>query len=624
MPNVTPLSLPDDKLDDLANLLLEKFQLSKNARATQVDDKALRWEKNYDAIPAQEVRTTPFYRASNFMPQMIRMHCDILGARILGIIFGTKPFWMPKTLMRDQVPHEILEALGLGINYIWDTDLAGFETTDEIVNQSLQTGTLILKGLWSDETRSHMDADGAFQEIESQKMEYEPIAFEDFWPYPISAKNCRKAEIMFHRIRLTARDVEDRKQSKRWDEAAASLMQPSGAVDALDEARAQSSGIVLTPDVSYPFTAIECWLDYDIDGKRRPIVVVLNPAIKGRQSVLKAYYNFMPYGERPFVDFTPMPRRGSFFGYSVPEILEQSQEEQAQIHNGRRDANTIANIPGWKKKRYAEVPNPATSWYPGCVIELDEMDDLEMMAVALNYNSMIDEEQFLMSLAERYIGISPSMQGFGAGQSAGKRGVYSTGGTLALLSEGNRRLDIFIRRLRYPFHRIGALTAQAYNQFAPNYWDKFGEQGNAIKQAFKLAGPNGGLLYDLAASEASSNREIDRQNLLQMANVMANYYEKIIELGGAMRQLPPEDPLRPVALMVLDGARDLANRLLFAFDQGDRNRLLPDATKVLGGGAGQKPTDRPGRVQSAPGDIPPSELEGVLKNIAAVSGGAAG
>src|SRR5215471_12884079 len=153
MPNIVDVDLPEDRRRELAAELIEKFKLVQTARSSQIDEKAVRWEKNYDGIPAQAVRTVPFQRASNFMPQLSRMHADILGARLLGFLFQTKPFWVIKTLLKDEVPHEQLDALGEGLNYIWEVEQSGFEIADQIVNLSLQTGTLIVKGIWSDETR---------------------------------------------------------------------------------------------------------------------------------------------------------------------------------------------------------------------------------------------------------------------------------------------------------------------------------------------------------------------------------------------------------------------------------------------------------------------------------------
>src|SRR5262245_28063552 len=618
MPAIQDVDLTDDQKADLSSELIEKFRLAQTARAQQIDEKAVRWEKNYDGIPAQQVRTVPFNRASNFMPQLSRMHADILGARLLGFLFATKPFWVIRSLLKDDIQHELLDALGEGLNYIWDVEQNGFETADQIINRSLQTGTLILKRIWSDETRSYLRGD-AFEEQRISELEYDPVPFEDFGPFRLTARYTQRAEILFHRIRLTERSVNDRKKDGRWNGDAADLLMRDSTISPTEDARAQSSGINLTKDVDYPFSVIECWLDYDIGGRRRPIVVVLNPQVMGADAILRAYYNFMPYGERPFVDFVPMPRKGSMFGYSVPEVLEQDQEEAAQIHNFRRDANVIANTPTWKKKRYADVPNPATDWYPGAIIELDEMDDLEMLSSQINYNSMIDEEQFVMSNAERKIGISPSMQGFGQGQAAGKRGIYATGATLALLSEGNRRFDIYLMRLRYPFHRIGRLTVQSYNQFAPSYFDKFGPKGNAIKSAFGLVDREGKLLFDPSAATASTNREVDRQNLLQMANILAQYYGQIIQLSQMVMAIPPDHPARMVILQVLDSAKDLANRILFAFDQGDRRRLVPDIRGLLENQPGGTPAAPAGPVPAAAGDLQRSQVEDVLRGIATAS-----
>lgn len=614
---IKPLELPPSGLDALARYLSEKFRMVLQARSTQIDDKAVNWGRNYDAVPAQAVRTTPFYRASNFMPHLIRMHTDILGARTLGILFGTNPFWRVKSLLDNMVPHKILDDLSSGLNYQWETELEGFETTDQIVNQSLQTGTLNLKALWSDQTFSYMDNQGNFPERNVTGMQYDAVPFEDFWPFPITARDNTKAEILFHRIRLTERDVHDRIDQGRWDLRAGKLMMVDPKISSIDDATAQSSGIQLTKDVTYAYSIIEAWLDYDVGGKRRPIVVQFNPMVVGEASVLKAFYNFMPYGRKPFIDFRPMPRRGSYYGYACPEILEQAQEEQAQIHNQRRDANTIANIPSFKKLRNADVPNPATDWYPGCVIELDDMGDLEAFGVGTNYNSMMDEEQFLLSLAERYIGISPSMQGFGAGQSAGKRGIYATGATLALLSEGNRRIDIYIKRVRSPFHRLGELTTLAYNQFGSEFFDKFGERGNDIRKAFGLVDPDKGLQYTLTASSASANREIDRQSLLQMVGVLGNYYERIIQAVQLMGQLQPEDPVRKVVAAVVDGAHDLADRILFAFDQPDRKAILPDVNALVGGAGVPAPANVPGGLPGPPGALQPSQLASFAQNVRA-------
>lgn len=586
---------PSEK-EKIATTLLDWFRDARRARSEQIDSKALRWEKNYAAIPMQKVRTTPFARASNFVPQITRMHCDILSARVVGIIDGTKPFWRAKA--PDGYPHEIPDSLGLGINCL----LGGpewFTIVDTIVNQSFQKGTLVLKTVWEPGTLY----DSAGKLLKSGRLEHYPIAFEDFWTYPATAPSIEKSDAVFQRIRMTKSGIEDMVQSGRWPASALKVM-PEQRGEQLEQARAEDAGIILDRDASYPYSVIEAWFPWTIGGRKTPIAAILNPELSGDQALIRLFHSYSPGGDPPYFDFRPFPRAGLFWGYSVPEILEQSQEEAAQIHNARRDASMIANVPAWKKKRHSDSPNPATEWWPGCVIEVEDMDDLEPLVFQTTYNSMIDEEQYIESLAERYIGISPSMQGYGSGQAAGSRGVYATGATLALLSEGNRRLDIFIKRLRAPFGRLGKSAMESVIRFEPSYFNKIGEtHARAIQDASR-----GGLYYDLSASDASSNREIDRQSLLQMANVMASYYQRIVEASQLVSQVGPDTPMGKTLVMVLDGARDLAGRLLFAFDIGDRDRLLPDLRQALGQGAGGETAE----------PVRESELEGLLRGIGEV------
>jgi hypothetical protein len=325
-----------------------------------------------------------------------------------------------------------------------------------------------------------------------------------------------------------------------------------------------------------------------------------------------------------------------FYGYSTPEILESSQEEQAQIHCTRRDASSIANVPGWKKKRYANVPNPSQEWYPGKVFELESMDDLDVLQFnSAQYNSMIEEENFLLQLAERYTGGGQPMQALGAGMMQGKRGIYNSGGTLALLAEGNRRLNIYIARLREGFHNIGNLIYQSHKAFASQapQWEAMGERGKVVQRTFQFKEPSGyrGLFFDIGASDAGANREIDRTSLLLMANTMAAYYKEVVEISGVVGQIPEGNPLREVMLSVLDGARDLANRLLFAFDVGDRKRLVPDIRQLLGAGPGGAPQPGGDAQQSGPDDMYPAptdvsvnSLQELSSRLAAISGGGDG
>ena len=633
MLNMVPVTgVSDENLQKLQNFCVDKFWHTVTARNNQVQGMYQRWLDNYAGKPLQTVRTTPFYKASNFVPQLIRMHTDILSARILGFIFGTKPLWRPRTLLTGSLTNDNLLALGEWMEGICMNGIEFYEPIDTTIFLTCKCGTQVIKSVWANDSVWAGGPGRGPVEIREEGLEFDVVPFDDFFPYPITARTSKQTLANFHRLRFSKEEVEYRKSLKIWDERACELLLRLAGRTSEGNPRdsaATQAGISLTIDVIRPYTVIEGWIKYELSpGKMSSLVVTFNPYSKTRDGLLRVVYDWTPKAQGVFTDFRFMPRENLYWGYSIPEILEQSQEEQAQIHNGRRDANLIANVPGWKKKRLADVGNPGTEWYPGKVFEVDDMADLDVLQFPGNYNSLVDEENALLQLAERYTGISQAMQGFGTG-TVGKRGTYSSMGTMALLSEGNKRLDIFTKRMRRPFHCIGNQIFTSYRDFksdAPE-WEMYGRTGQLIKQLFDAREPDGfkGFFFDIGASEASANKEVDRQNLLLMANTMGAYYKEIMSLVPMVVQAPPGSPFVELALQILDGARDLANRILFSFDVYDRTKLIPDIRAILSGGGSGQP--QPASVNQAgmpqaQEPISGSQLQDLSSSIAKITGGA--
>jgi hypothetical protein len=623
------LPLNDDRLKELVGYLVEKFDFSVKARTNQVDGKYTRWLQNYAGEPQTKVRTTPFLKASNFMPQLIRMHTDILVARMYGLLLAAKPFWNPK-VFDDNFPWAMLGEMRNFMEYVSRFPCRLPEVLDSALRRVCKTGTVTIKAPMITDEYYFASGEGRAERVQQEYLQLQCLPYEDVWFWPITANDETEADIVFHRLRLTKEEVERRVASGLWSKEAGDKMLQSGketTPEQARQARADEAGVTLTPDVDRPFTAIEASFRYPIVADQMyKCIVTFNPRVRDKDGYLRGY--FSPYRtlENTYVNLCFMPREDFIYGYSIPEVLEQYQEEQAQIHNARRDASVIANVPGWKKKRDPTVPNPSSEWYPGKVFELENIDDLQPLTFGGQYNSMIDEENFLLQLAERTTGISPPMQGAGAGSMQGKRGIYSSMGTLALLAEGNRRIDIYLKRLQYPMHRLGNLIYQSYRTFQPNgaQYSMWGEAGQAIQKtyAFKEPPDYRGYFFEMSASDSSANKETDRTALLLMANTMAGYYRQIVEAATAVAQQPPGSPISAVLLLVLDGAKDLADRLLFSFDIGDRKRLLPDVRTVLGGApdAGAQQAQSAG-VPGSEGAVSGADLQALSQRLGAINGG---
>lgn len=637
MLNIQSLSLTPDRKKELTNYLLSTFWASVRARSEQVDSRYRRWLENYSAKPKEETRTTPFYNASNFVPQLIRMNTDIMHARLMGLLFAPKPFWRPHYFVNNGVvSYKHTEALAEFYDSLAFNAIKLFEPVDLTLHTTTKVGTGVLKAPWIQDSYwiggGKLEGGVEGKEIKTEGLKLFSVDYDDFWAWPITSQCIADCEIVFHRVRLTREEVEFRKASPlySWDSAACETLlttpdQPSSSP--AREAEARSAGVTLTTDVSRPFNVVEAWLRYSITNepsKRYCIICTFNPIGIAETALLRGIYNYYPTGTNPFIDFRLNHRAGLFHGVGFAELLEQAQEEQAQIHNSRRDANTIVNVPGWKKKKYAGIPNPATEWYPGKVFELENMDDMEPLVFGVSYNSMIEEESYLLQLAERYTGVTAPMQGAGTGSLSGKRGIYNTGGTLALIAEGNRRIDLYTKRLRYPFHRLGSLIFQSYRDFRPNgpELEAMGSTGQLVKELFKLREspdfPH--LFFDIGASDGSANKETDRTALLLMANTMASYYRQVVEAASVISQIPdPNHPLAKILLSVLDGARDLANRLLSVYDVGDRKSLLVDVRELMGGSpeAGAEAASSRG-MPATEEDVSGGELQSLSTRLAAL------
>jgi hypothetical protein len=533
-----------------------------------------------------------------------------------------------------------MNSLAAWMQYITFNRIQMFPTVDTIIKDGFKVGTVVCKQWWEEtslNTVSGRDVSGVLQEtaITDANQKIDVVAFEDFYPFPVTAKRLEFCEIMFQRLRLTKQQVINNRDSGKWAKEACETLLKGPNSTGGSQATAQQAtqqGISLTPDVGRPYDAIEAHFTYSLSpGKKYSLIAVFNPQVNSELSLLRFYHK---PGSNPFdcafTDFRPMPRDDSFYGDCVPQILEDSQEEQAQIHNSRRDNSTIANIPGWKKKRYADVANPSTEWYPGKVFEVDNMDDLVPLEYGRDYNSMVEEEQFLLTLAERYTGVSPAMQGMGAGVN-GKKGSYASQGTLAMIAEGNRRIDIYLKRMRMPFNKIGRNTYTSYRDFGdPNDWKQWGQHASNLVELFQRDSTlqGGNTFFELSASDAGANRETDRSGLLLMANTMSAYYHELVQAAQAIVSAPPNSPFSQLMLQVLDGARDLANRLLFVFDIGDRDILLPDLRKLLGqpGGDGQPPQPGPGSVAqqglpSPQGDVSVGGVQDLSQQLTQLTSG---
>jgi len=203
---------------ELLRWLNDCLRASVASRSTQIEQKYQNWQRNYDGVPKQATRSRPFQGASNFMPQLIKMHTDILTARVTGLITATRPIWKPSSFL-STVKDADLIALARWMQWKSMYALNLPERVDMLVHGCFKAGTIVLKDNWVEEARFQVlsGSNGQIQEqaVTKAEVKLNVLPFEDFYPYPMTALTLDDTTIQFHRIRLTEYEVQERKQSGR-------------------------------------------------------------------------------------------------------------------------------------------------------------------------------------------------------------------------------------------------------------------------------------------------------------------------------------------------------------------------------------------------------------------------
>jgi len=579
--------------DALESYLVEQFRLATAGRDSQVGSLYDAWSQGYDAIPAEKIRKVPFHKASNFVVPITRMFVDTARARTQGMIWATNPL-----ISVDGFPNEAREGgesyLDRKARYEWGYYklLAAFQAG------GLKYGTAVAKIGWeSKDVEQVTSVEGGIQSDLVTVYEgpwAKVIPFEDFFCYPVAADELDEMAVIFHRRRYTEefarRMLADMKSGAAqragrplWKLTKDELERSMQMIEQDAKAQNVQSEAGIEDGERFEFQAVECFLDWEISKRHYPVVAVLQPHIG---KLLDVYFSELPPGCPRFIDYRPYQRDGLFWGDSVPRILAQSQEEISRIHNERRDAASIANGPQFKKKRGTTLPNPSVNGYPGKVWEVEEMDDFDVVNWTGRLPDTMAEEQQCFQIAERLMGLDGIMQGMSQGGSD-KKGIYNTGGTLAMMGQANSRQMTHIRDFRWSVSQIvcAQFTLQRHFGAADPTIGMFDDGvQQKIRKFMELAKPDRlrRSFFEVKASDPSANKEVDKANLLQQASILSQYGQQLMQMVGQYQMSKDKNPLMANILRsIMRAQHDMAVSLARAMDQLHLEGKLPDFEREL-------------------------------------------
>ena len=610
----TKAEFTGEALREVKSYLHERIQALTDGSRQLFQTKLPEWRRLYEARPLERNRQFPFENASNLVVPIIGIHCDTLHARIMASLWKTKPLFYSKLYgVYDKDMDPVRQAWEDYLVYeaTEPEELNLYETESEWVSEIVRYGTSTLKVVntqrYEDYFQPAGDSNGGnfFRRTIYDGPCPQKLAYQDFL-IPENIPHWQQADIKIHIARLTYYDLMQRKQYGVYDEEAFKVVaaQPDRTSPDYVTKQRQDDADARTSSQGYREWDIhECWFSWKaVSGDFTPKVIVWYHFKSN--TLLRAVYDFYP--DQPFVMGRLLYRDDSIRGYGLCETLGQFQEELSVIHNQRRDNQTVANTKVWRVDPNSKL-HEGYKVYPGAMLPAD-VGEIEPLTQGEVSQLSIEEEKLSIDLAERRSGVSPPMQGMGAGSAQGKRGVYSAAGTLSLLQEGNRRTDSTIADIRYAHARLGQILSRQYAFLGLDSKKLafFGTQADLIREAASYV-KSGKLGLTVNASSASVNKEIEKQNDLMLTQIINKHYQSIGQLIQSIQSVQTSPAVKDYFQHVIDASNKLMRGILRNFDRDDSEILIPEvnlnAGKQQPGSDGNRPSIVPQVQNSAPAEV---------------------
>lgn len=595
-----PVKLSDSAEAKLKSHLKTRIMALEDGLRELHETKIVKWRKAYEATPREKTREFPFYNASNLVVPIIATFSDTLLARVMSAVLKTRPVWVAKIFGSHKdlddsnriALEEFMEYVG-----VEPQELDLYRVYHEWFGEGIKYGFSVVKCPHEVRYRDEVilnEGDGSgsldirpsfMRETVYSGPRPEKIRFENFL-IPPGAKTLESADIRVHKRPMIKSELEERRFFKIYDPIKVDFIMSRpdrtspGYAQQMNE---QGLGAETTGTYGYKeWDIYECWLNWPTpDGKFKPAVIATYH--KGSDTLLRVIYD--THTILPFVAARLFYRDDMIYGYGFCETMWAFQEEISEQHNQRLDNRTIANTRVWRVSPDSRL-HAGYRIYPSACVPA-EAGEIEALQAGDISNQTIEDERFSLELAERRAGISPPMQGAGAG-SQGKRGIYTAMGTLSVMQEGNRRTDLNISDIRYAHTKLGRILLADYAKSGvrDSLLEMFGEKASKITKALEAI-RSGRIGLPIYSSTASVNKEVEKQNLFLLVNLMRQHYMGIANLMAQSSNMMTPPDVKEYLLKVIRASNIVMKNVLRNFDQEDVDLLVPEPGGASGQQAGQ-------------------------------------
>ena len=366
---------------------------------------------------------------------------------------------------------------------------------------------------------------------------------------------------------LAARDI--------YDKDAVDKLTASKVDDVL-ETRATSAGMSLDKiQYTEPYTLYELWLRFDVDGDGEEDDICVTFHRESGQ-ILKAIYNPIFYGYRPFADFKGASQvEYTYDGEGICEIIEVMSEELDTLHNLMLDRMKLANLP-ITIAQTGTFPTNIDDLTPGRLhySDTNPNDTILVLKQPDVTFSIVNEVNWLINQMLEVCGITQLSLGI----STAERPVAKE--TMAVGEEGNKKFKSWTDRAREFYREVGYKLLEAFAQYQPTY--EYTDESGA-PQSIEM--PTGNIRdyldLDLVVSSEEWNMTIRREVELMRYQLLKDYFTGA--LGAAQLLVNPQAPsdIKKYVVQINDVSSRALTKVLSNFDDVEPESAVVDMRKSM-------------------------------------------
>lgn len=331
------------------------------------------------------------------------------------------------------------------------------------------------------------------------------------------------------------------------------------------------------PEKQEPYYFWELWFDYDVDedGEEDGCVIIMH---RETQEIVKAFYNPLFKGFKPFEALRFYRKPFSFDGEGASQILESTQIALDTSINQLIDYMTLRNAPMILTRAGTRLAEKLTKWEPAKIVACDDTLDSILRVVELPdvHQSPFQLQQLLLGLGDRAIGITPSV----LGMSAAERPVFRE--SAQNLGEANKKFVYGIDNEREDLANIIYKILEFFVQYNPSYtYPEKNEKGEIEERTvdFPVEGLRENLEIEVVISSDTINQEMRLQRSMTVYQLLKDYNSGLVTMAQVIAQpnIPPM--LQQTLLKMSESSANVFQRILDDFDQLDAEDLVVKLTE---------------------------------------------